>query len=506
MADAGAPLDDRDQALRDRTRRHFFSDCGLGLGAMALGSLLAADRPAPAAEGGDRDRSPARPPSPRRATRDPLAAHAGHFPARAKNVIYLFMAGGPSQLEMFDYKPRLQEYSGRPIPDSFLKGRRFAFMDTFTREHPRLMGTTRRFARHGGSGAWVSHLLPHLAEVVDNLTFVKSAATDVFNHAPAKLFMNTGTVQFGRPSMGSWVTYGIGSESSSLPGFVVLQSGPRGPRGGAVNWSSGFLPSAYQGVPLRAGAEPILNLSTPTGISPDRQRRTIETIAALNQAHLESTADPEIATRINAYEVAFRMQTSAPELIDLASESPATLRLYGVEPGKPGFATNCLLARRLVERGVRFVQLYHTEWDHHGGPGQTLSSDLDQVCREIDQPCAALVKDLKARGLLEDTLVVWGGEFGRTPMGEIRESVGRNHHIDAMTVWMAGGGTRPGITLGETDEFGFAPISDRVHVHDIQATILHLLGLDHTRLTYRFQGRDFRLTDVAGQVVKQLLA
>ncbi len=503
----GDPIDrdHRDRALRDQTRRHFFNDCGLGLGAMALGSLLASDRPARAAEGGDPDRSSARPASPRRATRDPLAARAGHFPARAKNVIYLFMAGGPSQLELFDYKPRLQQYSGRPIPDSFLEGRRFAFMDTFTREHPKLMGTTRRFARHGDSGAWVSQLLPHLAEVVDDLAFVKSAATDVFNHAPAKLFMNTGTVQFGRPSMGSWITYGIGSESSNLPGFVVLQSGPRGPRGGAVNWSSGFLPSAYQGVPLRAGAEPILNLSSPNGISPERQRRTIEAISALNQAHLEATADPEIATRINAYEVAFRMQTSAPELIDLASESPATLRLYGVEPGRPGFAANCLLARRLVERGVRFVQLYHTEWDHHGGPGQTLSRDLDQVCRDIDQPCAALVRDLKARGLLEDTLVVWGGEFGRTPMGEIRESVGRNHHIDAMTVWMAGGGTRPGITLGETDEFGFAPISDRVHVHDLQATILHLLGLDHTRLTYRFQGRDFRLTDVAGQVVRNLL-
>jgi hypothetical protein len=291
-----------------------------------------------------------------------------------------------------------------------------------------------------------------------------------------------------------------------LPGFVVLQSGPRGPRGGAVNWSSGFLPSAYQGVPLRSGGDPILNLATPRGISRDGQRRTIETIEALNRAHLDTTSDPEVATRINAYEVAFRMQTSAPELIDLRSETPETLKLYGVEPGQPGFATNCLLARRLVERGVRFVQLYHTEWDHHGNPGQTLNRDLDQVCRDIDRPCAALIRDLKSRGLLDSTLVVWGGEFGRTPMGEARESVGRNHHIDAMTVWMAGGGTRAGLTLGKTDEFGFAPISDRVHVHDLQATILHLLGLDHTRLTYRSQGRDFRLTDVAGQVVTKLLA
>src|SRR6185312_6147329 len=411
------------------------------------------------------------------------------------------MAGGPSQLELFDYKPRLQAYTGRPIPDSFIQGRRFAFMDTFTRDHPKLLGTTRQFARHGESGAWISELMPHLAGVVDDLTFIKSAATDVFNHAPAKLFANTGTVQFGRPSMGSWITYGIGSESSSLPGFVVLQSGPRGPRGGSVLWSSGFLPSAYQGVPLRSGGDPILNLATPPGISRDGQRRTIETITALNRDHLGVTSDPEIATRINAYEVAFRMQTSAPELIDLASETPETLKLYGVEPGQPGFASNCLLARRLVERGVRFVQLYHTEWDHHGNPGQTLTKDLDQVCREIDRPCAALIRDLKARGLLDSTLVVWGGEFGRTPMGEVRESVGRNHHIDSMTYWMAGGGTKPGITFGETDEFGFAPISDRVHVHDLQATILHLLGLEHTRLTYRFQGRDFRLTDVGGQVV-----
>ncbi len=495
-----------ERALRDRTRRHFFADCGMGLGAMALGSLLGGDRPADAAGGDDADTSRPRAGGPLRDRRDPLAPRPGHFPARARSVIFLFMAGGPSQLELFDYKPRLRDYSGRPIPDSFIEGRRFAFMDTFSREHPRLLGTTRRFARHGESGAWVSELLPHLAGVVDDLTFVKSAATDVFNHAPAKLFANTGTVQFGRPSMGSWITYGIGSESSSLPGFVVLQSGPRGPRGGAVNWSSGFLPSSYQGVPLRSGGDPILNLATPPGISPEHQRRTIEAIAALNRARLDVTADPEIATRINAYEVAFRMQTSAPELIDLASETPETLKLYGVEPGRPGFATNCLLARRLVERGVRFVQLYHTEWDHHGNPGQTLARDLDQVCRDIDRPCAALVRDLKSRGLLDSTLVVWGGEFGRTPMGEVRESVGRNHHIDAMTLWMAGGGTKPGITLGETDEFGFAPIADRVHVHDLQATILHLMGLDHTRLTFRFQGRDFRLTDVAGQVVTKLLA
>jgi hypothetical protein len=478
------------RALHQKTRRHFFTECGVGLGAAALSTLLAGDRPASAAEG----------------IRDPLAPKPGHFPARAKSVIYLFMAGGPSQLELFDFKPELQKFSGRPIPDSFIQGRRFAFMDMFTKEHPKLLGTYRRFARCGASGAWVSNLLPHMAEVVDDLAIVKSAATDVFNHAPAKLFANTGTAQFGRPSMGAWVTYAIGTGSADLPGFVVLQSGSRGPRGGAVNWGSGFLPSAYQGVPLRSGGEPILNLTTPAGISPERQRRAIDTVVALNQARLEVTADPEIATRITAYEIAARMQTSAPELIDLASENQATLKLYGAVPGKPSFANNCLLARRLVERGVRFVQLYHTDWDHHGVPGQTLTRDLDQVCRDIDQPCAALIKDLKSRGLLENTLVVWGGEFGRTPMGEIRETVGRNHHIDAMTMWMAGGGVKAGFTLGETDEFGFAPVCDRVHIHDVQATILHLLGLEHTKLTFRFQGRDFRLTDVGGNVVTKLLA
>ena len=496
-----------DQVLCRRTRRHFFADCGVGLGALALASLVRgqAAAGATAEPDGDVPRSLA-PGGATAVGANPLVARPGHLAARAKNVIYLFMAGGPSQLELFDFKPQLQKFSGQPIPDSFIQGRRFAFMDLFTKEHPKLLGTVRPFARHGQSGAWVSGLLPRLAEVVDDLTIVKSVATDVFNHAPAKLFANTGTVQFGRPSMGSWVTYGIGSESADLPGFVVLQSGPRGPRGGAVNWGSGFLPSAYQGVPLRAGGEPILNLSTPDGISPQRQRRTIETIAALNQARFDVTADPEIATRIAAYEVAYRMQSSAPELIDVGSETTQTLQMYGAEPGKPSFANNCLLARRLVERGVRFVQLYHTDWDHHGVPGQTLTRDLDQVCHDIDQPCAALIKDLKARGLLESTLVVWGGEFGRTPMGEIRETVGRNHHIDAMTMWMAGGGVKPGMTLGETDDLGFAPVADRIHMHDVQATILHLLGLDHTKLTFRFQGRDFRLTDVEGKVATKLLA
>ncbi|MGE3818376.1 MAG: DUF1501 domain-containing protein [Isosphaeraceae bacterium] len=475
--------------LRESTRRHFFQNCGVGLGSIALAGLLGRDR----AEAVDR-------------STNPLAPQPGHHPARAKRVIYLFMAGGPSQLEMFDHKPKLQEYSGQPIPDSFIEGRRFAFMDTFTKEKPKLMGSIRRFTRHGGAGTWVSELLPHFGKIVDDVAVIRSIATEAFNHAPAKLFANCGTTQFGRPSMGSWVTYGIGSESNDLPGFVVLQSGPRGPRGGSLLWGSGFLPTAYQGVPLRNGAEPILNLTTPRAVAPDSQRRAVDAITALNRSRLDVTGDPEIATRISAYEMAFRMQTSAPELIDLSGESPATLAHYGVDPDQPSFARNCLLARRLIERGVRFVQLYHSDWDHHGGPGQTLNKDLEQVCREIDQPSAALVTDLKQRGLLEDTLVIWGGEFGRTPMGETRESIGRNHHIDSSTVWMAGGGVKPGLNLGVTDEFGFAPVEDRVHVHDLQATILHLLGIEHTKLTHRFQGRDFRLTDVGGQVVQKLLA
>jgi hypothetical protein len=421
-------------------------------------------------------------------------------------VIYLFMAGGPSQLELFDYKPQLQALNDQPVPQSFMDGKRFAFMDTFTKDVPKLMGTRRRFARHGQCGAWISECLPHLATVADDIAIVRSMVTEVFNHAPAKIFVNTGSPQFGRPSMGAWVTYGIGSESQDLPGFVVLQSGPRGPRAGAPNWGSGFLPTTFQGVPFRTTGEPILNLNSPAGITADRQQQALHAIRDLNQLRLDATGDPEIATRIASYEMAYRMQSSAPELMDIGSETAETLAMYGAEVGKPSFANNCLLARRLVERGVRFVQLYHTDWDHHGGKDSDLGAPLDKVCREVDRPCAALIGDLKRRGLLDETLVVWGGEFGRTPMGENRGTVGRNHHIDAFTMWMAGGGIRPGITLGETDEFGFAAVNDRVQIHDLQATILHLLGLDHMKLTYRFQGREFRLTDIAGNVVSPLLA
>ena len=474
--------------LLDLTRRHFFGRCGLGLGSMALSSLLG--RGVASASSGA----------------NPLAARPGHFPAKAKSVIYLFMAGGPSQFELFEPKPKLQEYHGQPIPESFVAGKRFAFMSTFSKERPKLLATKRKFAQYGQSGRWVSECLPHTSGVVDDLTFLRSVVTEPINHAPAKLFANTGSQQFGRPSMGSWVTYGIGSEADDLPGFVVLQSGPRGPRGGAVNWGNGLLPSTYQGVPLRNGAEPILDLANPPGIDDSRQRRALDAIRDLNAERFATTGDPEIAARIASYEMAYRMQSGAPRLIDLAGESKATLDLYGAVPGKPSFANNCLLARRLVERGVRFVQLYHTNWDHHGGPGEDLGPDLDKVCREVDQPCAALIRDLKARGLLDSTLVVWGGEFGRTPMGEVRDNVGRNHHVDAFTMWMAGGGVRPGTSFGLTDDFGFAPVEGQAHIHDVQATILHLLGLDHTRLTYRSQGRDFRLTDVEGRVLKEVLA
>ena len=479
-------------ALAGLTRRHFFSRCGVGLGSIALASLL--------------DRSVARAGTASASGAHPLAPKATHFRPRAKNVIYLFMAGGPSQLELFDHKPRLNALNGQAIPDSYLQGKRFAFMDSSFKNRSTLLGSKRSFRQHGPSGMWVSELFPHTAGIAGEVTFVRTCATNVFNHAPAKLFMNTGSSQFGRPSLGSWLTYGIGSEADNLPGFVVLQSGPRGPRGGAVNWGSGFLPTTFQGVPLRAQGEPILNLTAPEGIDPERQRRTLDAVRDLNLQRLVDTGDPEIATRIAAYEMAYRMQTSAPEAMDLKGESRATLDLYGVDPAKPSFARNCLLARRLVERGVRFVQLYHTNWDSHGGPGETLESDFEKVCHDVDQAQAALVRDLKARGLLEDTLVIWGGEFGRTPMGENREKTGRNHHIDAFTIWMAGGGVKSGAVVGETDELGFGPVQDRVHVHDLHATVLHLLGLDHQRLTFRFQGRDFRLTDVHGELVPAVMA
>ena len=474
------------------TRRQFFGRCGVGIGAMALGSLLAEE-----ARGASEANAIASPD-----LREPLAPRPPHFAPRAKRVIFLFMAGGPSQLELFDYKPKLQELDGQIVPPSYTKNKRFAFI----KGDAKLLGTRRKFARYGQSGAELSELLPHLATVVDDVCIVKSMVTDVFNHGPAKLFVNTGTSRFGLPSMGAWLTYGIGSESRDLPGFVVLQSGPRGPRGGNPLWGSGFLPTAYQGVPLLPGPEPILNLTNPPGIDRDRQREFFATVEKLNSARLTAVGDPEIATRIAAYEMAYRMQSSAPELVDLSQETKTTLDAYGAEPGKPSFANNCLLARRLVERGVRFVQLYHTDWDHHGNKDTHLGEPLDQRCAETDRPAAALVADLKARGLLEDTLVIWGGEFGRTPMGEPRDLIGRDHHVDGYTMWLAGGGIKGGQSIGATDELGYYAVEDRVHVHDLQATILHLLGLDHLKLTFRSQGRNFRLTDVGGTVVTKMLA
>ncbi|XZE45380.1 DUF1501 domain-containing protein [Pirellulaceae bacterium SH467] len=481
-----------EQALQQETRRHFFERCGIGVGALALQQLLAQSGLG-AGLGAALESNPLAPKNP-------------HFAPKAKRVIFLFMAGGPSQLDMLDYKPALNKLNGQPIPQSYVEGKRFAFMDSSHRIN--LLGTRRTFAQYGETGSWVSDLLPHTAKIVDDLTFIRTCKTDLFNHAPAKLFMNAGTGQFGRPSMGAWLTYGLGSECNDLPGFVVLQSGPRGPRGGAILWGSGMLPSTYQGVPLRNKGEPILNLTTPEQVTEEKQIEVIRAVGELNAMRFTKTGDDEIATRINAYEMAYRMQSSAPDLMDTSDETQETLDLYGIrDPKESTFARNCLLARRLAERGVRFIQLYHTNWDHHGGPTENLEKHLPEISKEIDQPCAGLVQDLQRRGLLEDTIVIWGGEFGRTPMGEVRESTGRNHHIDAFTMWFAGGGFKPGVSYGETDEFGFGPVDQSVHVRDIHATILHLLGLHHERLTVRSQGLDFRLTGVLpARVVKEVLA
>jgi hypothetical protein len=468
--------------LRHITRRQLFAGAGVSLGSIALADMLRAETATPHAA-------------------DPMAVREPHFAPRAKRVIFLFMAGGPSQFELFADKPKLRELSGQAPPESLMAGRQFAFL----KGDEKLLGSKRAFKRYGECGMEVSELMPHTAKIVDDLCWVRSCTTEVFNHGPAKLFMNTGFQAPGRPSLGAWVTYGIGSPSKDLPGFVVLQSGPRGPRGGSALWSSGFLPTSYQGVPFRGQGDAILDLESPHGVTSDRQRQFFDLVRRLNEDRLTATADPEIQTRINAYEMAYRMQSSAPELMDIGQESQATLDAYGVTPGKGSFANNCLLARRLVERGVRFVQLYHTNWDHHGGP-ENLEGALEQVVREVDQPAAALVKDLEARGLLDDTLVIWGGEFGRTPMGEMRATVGRDHHVEGFTMWFAGGGTKPGAIIGATDELGLGVTEHKVHVHDLNATILHLLGFDHERLTYRFQGRDFRLTDVHGEVVEAMLA
>ncbi|MGA7236942.1 MAG: DUF1501 domain-containing protein [Bryobacteraceae bacterium] len=460
----------------DVTRRWFFRQCGVGVGTAALMSLMS--------DSGY-------------AADDPLAPNAPHFAPKAKHVIFLFMAGAPSHLELFDYKPQLAKFDGTLPPPELLAGYRAAFINP----NSKLLGPKFKFHQYGKSGTEMSELLPFLGEIVDDVAIVKSMVTDAFNHAPGQLLMNTGTMQFGRPSMGSWTLYGLGSETRDLPGFVVFSSGVKGPSGGDSCWGSGFLPTVYQGVEFRTGGDPVLYLSNPRGVDRELQRDSLDALKQLNQMRVDATGDPEISTRINSFEMAFRMQAVAPDLMDIAKEPKETLDLYGAEPGKASFANNCLLARRLVEKGVRFVQLYHEAWDQHSN----LVKDLQKNCLATDRAAAALIKDLKRRGLLDETLVIWGGEFGRTPMVQ-GGSDGRDHHPNAFTMWMAGGGIKPGARIGETDDLGFNVTRDKVHVHDLHATMLKLLGFDHTRLTYKNQGRNFRLTDVAGQVVDQLIS
>ena len=474
-----------DHALTTHSRRQFFHRAGLTLGSAALAGLLRQSlfAQSPAAQ--------------------PAHTRAPHFAPKAKSVIYLHMIGAPSQLDLFDHKPALMQRDGEKCPDELLAGKRFAFLGP----GPKLAGSRYRFAQHGQSGHTFSELLPHLATVADDLTFIRSLHTDEINHAPAQIFLHTGSGRGGRPSFGSWVSYGLGSENQDLPAYIVLQSGPLGGAGTGL-WDAGFLPSVYQGVQFRSTGEPVLFLRNPEGHGPVERRRVLDTIQQLNQAQLADVGDPEIATRISQYEMAFRMQTSVPELMDISKESPETLAAYGATPGKASFANNCLLARRLVERGVRLVQLFDADWDHHSN----LATSLPKKCRDVDQGSAALIRDLKERGLLDDTLVIWGGEFGRTPLAQtsgasgVEGKPGRDHHKDAYTMWLAGGGVKPGVSFGATDEFGFSAVEKPVHVHDLNATILHLLGLDHERLTYKYQGREFRLTDVHGEVIRDVLA
>ncbi|MFT4638567.1 MAG: hypothetical protein ACI8T1_001888 [Verrucomicrobiales bacterium] len=467
----------------DISRRYFLGECGIGLGKIAAAGLLTDSLgAAPSAS-------------------DPLAPKFPHHQPRAKAVIHLFMAGAPSQLELFDPKPKLTELQGNPLPKSIIGDQRYAFIQP----DAAVMGPQFEFTRHGQSGAVLGSPLKHLSNIVDDLCIVKSVTTDQFNHAPAQIFFNTGFSQPGRPSLGSWALYGLGSATQNLPAFVVMNTGG-GVSGGTSLWSSGFLPTTYTGVRFRNGRDPILNVSTPQGFSDELQRDTFKLINKLNAERLEQIHDEEIATRMASFEMAARLQTSAPELMDLSSESKATLDSYGCDPDKPSFARACLLARRMVERGVRLINIYHSGWDAHSNvKGSTISK-----CQETDQASAALIMDLKRQGLLDETLVIWGGEFGRTPMVETNPSLGRNagrdHHPQAYTMWMAGGGVRPGLTYGATDEFGFNITENPVHVHDLQATILHLLGFDHERLTFHHAGRDFRLTDVHGHVVHDLLA
>ena len=479
--------------LREITRRNLLKTAGYGIGSLALSAMLSESGFA-AFQKQKSKRT------------DPFAPKMPHFAPKAKRVIYLFMAGAPSQIDLFDMKPTLQKHDGEPIPAEFIKNERFAFI----KGTPRLLGSPHQFSKVGKSGQEISNLLPGLQSIADDVTIVKSMHTDQFNHAPAQLFMNTGSQLPGRPSMGSWLTYGLGSECEDLPGFVVLISGHNNPDGGKSCWSSGFLPSVYQGVEFRSKGDPVLYVSDPEGISADTRRQQLDSIRDLNMMRENVMGDPEIETRIAAYEMAYKMQTSVPDLMDISKEPQEVHELYGTKPGEASFGNNCLLARRLIERGVRFVQLYHRGWDHHGeAEFDDLKHGLPKLCQETDKAATALIIDLKRRGLLEDTLVVWSGEFGRTPVNEARDGskfLGRDHHPHAYSCWMAGGGIKPGTTLGETDDIGYNVVKDPVHVHDLNATILHQMGLDHTRLTYKFQGRNFRLTDVHGEIVTKLLA
>lgn len=467
--------------LHESTRRQFFKDCGIGVGKIALASTLTGQVMGRSAS--------------------PIAPKRTHYSGKVKNVIFLFQAGAPSQLELFDYKPKLAELEGKPIPPSVIRGQRYAFIQP----DAAVLGPRFKFSRHGQSGAELSEMLPHLGGIADEIAILKGCTTDQFNHAPAQLFYNTGFGVPGRPSMGSWLSYGIGSEANDLPSFVVLKSGGN-LSGGAALWSSGFLPTTHTGVPFRSTGDPILNVANPAGYDTRAQRDTLDLIGEMNRRRLGIVGDPEIETRINSYEMAFRMQARAPELTDFSKEPEHLLALYGAQRQGSSFANNCLLARRLIERGTRFVQVYHAGWDHHSNVEGGVRGQTGQT----DRAAAALVKDLKMRGMLDETLVVWSGEFGRTPMVEsnaaLGRKLGRDHHPQAFSMWLAGGGIKKGITIGSTDELGFHVTEDKAHVHDIQATILHLLGIDHERLIYTFQGRPYRLTDVHGHLIKKILA
>jgi hypothetical protein len=478
------------QQLQHQTRRHFLQNTGVGLGAIALGAMLHDETRA----------APAR-------TDDPLAPKKPHFDARAKRVIYLHMTGSPPILDLFDYKPELVKHTGEDCPDEFLKGRRFAF----TSGVPKLLGTPRTFTQHGEGGIWMSDAIPHLHGVADEMCVIRSMNTDQFNHAPAELLVYTGSPRPGRPSLGAWVTYGLGTENQDLPGFMVLISSGVQPNGGKNSFGSGFLPSVFQGVQCRSKGDPVLYASDPDGMDREMRRLTLDALRDLNEFQAAELGHPETLTRIAQYELAYRMQMSVPDVMDISKEPKHIIEAYGAEPGGSSLANNCLLARRLVEAGVRYVQLFDWGWDFHGtGTNEDIRDGLTRKCATMDKPVAALIKDLKQRGLLDDTLIIWGGEFGRTPFREGRTAggniLGRDHYPDCYSMFLAGGGVKGGIMHGETDELGFNVMRDKVHVHDLQATILHLLGFNHERLTFRFQGRDYRLTDVHGNVVHDVLA